>query len=161
RGSLDAPRCPRSTSGIHRLWENLCKAEVEAEVTDVIPRTAEAPVEASGGTQSGRPNATKAAVGWRPSCRGGGRGGNPLALEREGGTRSTGLEVVGEVLEQLALASGTDHALHRLTVLEHDQRRNAHHIEAASDVGVVVDVQLGDLDLAGMLVRHLAEDRGD
>ena len=46
-------------------------------------------------------------------------------------------------------------------VLEHEQRRDAHHVEAAGDVGVVVDVELGDRELARLLVGDLLEDRGD
>src|SRR5690606_20823351 len=68
---------------------------------------------------------------------------------------------VAELLEQLALALGADHPLGRLAVLEHDQRGDAHHVEAASDLGVVVDVQLGDGELAGLLRGDLVEDGGD
>src|SRR4051812_19090189 len=73
----------------------------------------------------------------------------------------SGLEDVGELLEELALALGADHALHRLTVLEDDERGDAHDVEPPGDVRVVVDVQLGDLELAGLLVGDLVEDRGD
>ena len=59
-----------------------------------------------------------------------------------------------ELLEQLALALGADDALGRLAVLEDDERRDAHDVEAAGDVGVVVDVELGDLELAGLLGRR-------
>ena len=38
---------------------------------------------------------------------------------------------------------------------------DAHHVEAAGDVGVVVDVELGDRELAGLLGGDLVEDRGD
>ena len=40
------------------------------------------------------------------------------------------LEELGELLEQRALALGADEALGRLAVLEDDQRRDAHHVEA-------------------------------
>ena len=69
------------------------------------------------------------------------------------GERLSG-EDVAELFEELALALGADQALHRLAVLEHDERGDAHHVEAAGDVGVVVDVELGDLQLAGLLRRR-------
>ena len=49
---------------------------------------------------------------------------------------------LGEVLQQLALALGADEPLGRLAVLEHEQRGDAHDLEAARGVGVVVDVEL-------------------
>src|SRR5690606_7253143 len=38
---------------------------------------------------------------------------------------------------------------------------DAHHVEAAGHVGVLVDVELDDLELAGLLLGDLLEDRGD
>src|SRR4051794_32832862 len=68
---------------------------------------------------------------------------------------------LGEVLEQLALALGADEALHLLAVLEHQEGRDAHHVEAPSGVGVVVDVELADGELALLLAGDLGERGGD
>ena len=46
-------------------------------------------------------------------------------------------------------------------VLENDQGRDAHDVEAAGQVGLLVDVDLGDPDLALLLAGDLLEDRGD
>ena len=49
----------------------------------------------------------------------------------------------------------------RLPVVEDEQRRDAHHVEPPGEVRVLVDVQLGDLQLAGVLGGDLREDGGD
>src|SRR4051812_49921241 len=70
-------------------------------------------------------------------------------------------DVLAELLQQLALALGTDEPADGLAMFEDDERGDAHHFEAAGGVGVVVDVELGDAHLAGLLGRDLLEDRGD
>src|SRR3954463_7772823 len=54
-------------------------------------------------------------------------------------------DVLGELLEQLGLTLRADEALLHLAVDEDQQRRDTHHVVAARDVRVVVDVQLHDL----------------
>src|SRR5688572_16951542 len=71
------------------------------------------------------------------------------------GTNRDELEELAQLVEQLPLALGADQALLGLAVLEHDERGDAHHVEAAGDVRVVVDVELGDADLAGLLAGDL------
>ena len=48
-----------------------------------------------------------------------------------------------------------------LAVLEHDERRNAHDVELASKIRVLIDVDLGDGDLVAVLASHLVEDGGE
>src|SRR5262245_36650794 len=84
-------------------------------------------------------------------------------VKREGGpdratrtSKPTGLggrsgDELAQLLEKLTLALRADHPPHRLPILKNDERGNAHHFEASSDVGIVVHVELGDLHLAGML----------
>src|SRR5262249_14066123 len=73
----------------------------------------------------------------------------------------TSSDEFGQVLEELTLALGPDEALHRRAVLEDQQRRDAHDVEAAGRVGVVVDVELGHGQLALVLRRDLLEGGGD
>jgi hypothetical protein len=48
-----------------------------------------------------------------------------------------------------------------LTALEEDQVRDAPDAVALGGARVVVDVHLHDLELAGVLLRQLVDDRGD
>ena len=74
--------------------------------------------------------------------------------------RTLGEKLV-QLFEKLALALGANHAFHRLAVLKHDERGDAHDLKATGDFGVVVHVQFGNLDLAGLLDSNLVEDRGN
>src|ERR1035437_10046845 len=71
------------------------------------------------------------------------------------------LEVGSQLLEELTLALGSHDAGRRLATLEENKGGDAHHIEAAGDVEVVVDVQLGDVQLARLLGGDLFEHRSD
>src|SRR5665647_1169080 len=77
------------------------------------------------------------------------------------GAPASDLQVSRELLEQLTLALGSHDASGRLPVLEKDQGGDAHHIEPPGDVQVVVDVQLGHLQLALLLGGDLLEYGGD
>src|ERR671912_767280 len=66
-----------------------------------------------------------------------------------------------QLSQELTLTLGADEALLGGAVLEDDQGGDAHHVEATRHVGVVVDVELGDGDLAGVLAGDLVEDGGD
>src|SRR4051794_13585399 len=57
------------------------------------------------------------------------------------------LEELAQVLEQTGLAGGALEPVDRLAVLEHDERGDAHDVELAGQVGVLVHVDLGDGDL--------------
>ena len=52
---------------------------------------------------------------------------------------------------QRGLGRGAGAVRHDLAVLEHEQRRNAAYAELAGEIRVLVDVDLGDLDLALVL----------
>ena len=86
--------------------------------------------------------------GWEP-------GGTEAALQiadglavLTGGQREVGRNSLSSC-EQLALALGADEALAHLALVEHEQRGDAHHVEPHREVGVLVDVELGDGELAG------------
>src|SRR4029453_10370242 len=66
-----------------------------------------------------------------------------------------------QLSQQLTLTLGPHQALLRRAILEDDERGDAHDVVAAGDVWILVDVQLGDADLARMLAGDLIEDRGD
>src|ERR1700722_12409197 len=76
------------------------------------------------------------------------------------GRRQLG-QVGSDLLQELGFAprSGDPHL--RLSVLEQDQRRDAHYLEAPRYVEVLVDVELGYLNLARVLAGDLLEHRGD
>src|SRR5690606_4224240 len=59
------------------------------------------------------------------------------------------------------LAGGADLGGLYLAILEHQQGRNAADIEARRRLLVVVDVDLDELDAAGVIVRELVHDRPD
>src|SRR5262249_2069818 len=46
------------------------------------------------------------------------------------------VDELGELFEQLRLALGADESLLHFAVAEHEQRRDAHHVEATGDVRV-------------------------
>ena len=62
---------------------------------------------------------------------------------------------------QLGLREGADLGRRELAVLEQHQRRNAANAELGRDVAVLVDIHLGDLQAAPLVLRHFVEDRGD
>ena len=66
-----------------------------------------------------------------------------------------------EIVEKLRLPLGAHDASGLLTVLEHDHGGNAHDAEATSNIGIVIDVELGDGQAAGLLVGDLFKDGGD
>ena len=68
-------------------------------------------------------------------------------LERSGAQSAAGRNSLSSS-SSCALGLGADQPLGRLAVLEHDQGRDAHHVEAHGQIGVVVDVELGDRHLA-------------
>src|SRR5207248_8704903 len=67
----------------------------------------------------------------------------------------------GEILEELTLALGPDESLHRLALVQHHQRRDAHDVVAHRGPRVVVDVALGDAQLPLVLGCELLERRPD
>src|SRR5262249_8809495 len=70
-------------------------------------------------------------------------------------------DVLGEVLEELTLALRADQPLHGLTVVEDQQRRDAHDVEPHRGLRVVVDVELGDGQPALVLRGDLDQRRAD
>jgi len=66
-----------------------------------------------------------------------------------------------EIVEKLRLPLGAHDASGLLTVLEDDHRGNAHDAEATSNIGIVVHVELGDGQAAGLLGGDLFKDGSD
>jgi len=60
-----------------------------------------------------------------------------------------------QLSQQLTLTLGPHQALLWGAVLEDDERGDAHDVVAAGDVWILVDVQLGDAELARVLARDL------
>src|SRR5579883_1649203 len=89
---------------------------------------------------------------------------SPLVTRIGGGERPTGpraSEVGGDLLQELGLPLRTHDPGDRVPLLEEDEGGDAHDVEPAGDVEVVVDVELGDPQLAGLLGGDLLEHRGD
>ena len=61
--------------------------------------------------------------------------------------------------DELLLALNADGLAYLFAVPESDQRGDAEHAEALSDVRVIVHIELADLDLAAYLLLELIEDR--
>src|SRR5579859_6884477 len=70
-------------------------------------------------------------------------------------------EDVLKLPEQGRLRLGADDLLDDLTVLEHCQRRDVQDPVGPHDLGVVVYIELDDVDLAGVLSSDLLEYRGN
>ena len=64
-------------------------------------------------------------------------------------------------LFDLGLGHGADDLADHLAVLEHEQRRDRAHVVLRRRLRVLVDVDLADLDLAGVLAGQLLDDRRD
>jgi uncharacterized membrane protein (GlpM family) len=67
----------------------------------------------------------------------------------------------GNPARQLALRRCAGLLGRQLAALEHHQHRNRLDTELGRDLRILVDIDLGDLDLAGHLRRDLIESRGD
>src|SRR5690606_27428745 len=70
-------------------------------------------------------------------------------------------QVVRQIRHQGGLRLGADDLLRRLALVEQHHRRNRHHLVVPSELGVLVDVQLGDGDLVMVLGGDLLEHRCD
>src|SRR5580698_4706746 len=82
------------------------------------------------------------------------------ASEIAGGA-TVSLRRCGNPLLKLLLRRGADLARRELAVLEHHQRRDRHDAVFRSDTGVLVDVELDDLDLAVERLGNLFQRRRD
>src|SRR3954463_1808487 len=71
------------------------------------------------------------------------------------------LENALEVTQERRLRLGAHDAADHLAAEKDRHRRNRHDLVAAGDLGVLVDVDLGDGDLVAVLGRNLLEHRGD
>src|SRR4051794_26491541 len=72
-----------------------------------------------------------------------------------------GLQVGLQLLKELPLALGADDPVLGFTILEQNQRGDAHDLEPASDLEVLVDVDLANTELALVVAGDLLEDRSD
>src|SRR5262247_333366 len=68
---------------------------------------------------------------------------------------------LGEVVEQPRLRPGADEFLDDLAVLEHTQRRDVENPVPPRDLGILVDVQLDDVELVTVLRRDGLQHWGD
>src|SRR5690606_31837728 len=78
------------------------------------------------------------------------------------GAGRPGCRLAGQPLKhllQVLLAAEAHVLLLGLAVAEDDQRGNAHDAVALGDVGALVDVELGELDLVAVLAGQFLEDR--
>jgi hypothetical protein len=66
-----------------------------------------------------------------------------------------------KLLEHLALALGADDPKLHFPVLEQNHGRDAHHIEAAGQLEIFVNIDLPDPELPGVIGCDFIEDRGD
>ena len=66
-----------------------------------------------------------------------------------------------EIVEKLRLTLCSHDAGGLLTVLKHDHGGNAHDAEATCNIGIVVHVEFGDSQAAGLLFSDLFKDGGD
>jgi len=62
-----------------------------------------------------------------------------------------GQELINHLLE-LPLRSGADELLYDLSVLEEENRRYAHDLVPPGNLGILVGVELSDLDLSGIFI---------
>src|SRR4051812_16795526 len=65
----------------------------------------------------------------------------------------------GEDAGQLVFGGESDDALDLLTVLEDQHGRDAHDVEALGQVGIFVNIELGDIDFAVELLTQLFHGR--
>src|ERR1700746_796715 len=72
-----------------------------------------------------------------------------------------GSDEVGKFLEQGGLGLGPNHLLDDLAAGEHVQRRDQHDPVLLRGLRVLLDVQLDHVDLVGVLLGDLLEDRGN
>ena len=63
-------------------------------------------------------------------------------------------------LGDLFFGDGADDLLDDLAVFEDEQGRDAADVVAAGGIHRLIDVELGDLELAGVIVRDLRDGRG-
>src|SRR5205085_3308336 len=73
----------------------------------------------------------------------------------------SGLEGLLEQIDDHVLRNRADHLTDRDPVFEEEQRRNGAHLVLGRGGGVGVDVDLGELDLALVLVGELLDDGAD
>jgi hypothetical protein len=66
-------------------------------------------------------------------------------------------QVLAELLKKLSLTFGPDETELRDTLFEKYERRDAHHLEAAHDLEIVIDVDLGNPQAALVLLGDLVE----
>src|SRR5688572_9632730 len=72
--------------------------------------------------------------------------------DKGGSLATSAADELGEFGHQLPLAAGADQPLLERAVVEHHQGRDAHDLVPAGGVGVVVDVEPPDRDLAFLLL---------
>src|SRR6185295_11576484 len=65
------------------------------------------------------------------------------------------LQIAVDEFLEVRLGHGAQHAVGHLTALEQDERRNARHLVLEGRLLVLVDVELGEADLAVQLLRQL------
>jgi hypothetical protein len=78
-----------------------------------------------------------------------------------GGVVSSGLLNIGELAEQGRLVVHTDKPLGRLAIDEQDHRGDRSDLKSMRGQRVSVDIELGDGQVGGSLLRNLVQDRRD
>src|SRR5581483_6342360 len=100
----------------------------------------------------------------RPRCPGRGCGNQRVpgvSPEAQGARADSAADELGQLGHELTLAAGADQPLLQRAVVEYHEGRDAHDLVPPGGVGVVVDVELADGDLALLLFGDLLQDGGD